>query len=93
MSNKLIIKMPQNPYTLFQMRKREELKKANPQASGHDITKLISSEWKYMSDVDKEIYIYMAEEKKREFREAGGYELRREAKLRKKAAKMGRTRS
>ncbi len=69
------------------------MKKALPQASGHDILTLIATEWKFMPDVDKQIYIDMVKEKKREFREAGGYELLQQAKLRTKEAKMGRTRS
>jgi hypothetical protein len=51
------------------------MKKALPQASGHDILTLIATEWKFMPDVDKQIYIDIVKEKKREFREAGGYEL------------------
>lgn len=51
----------------FSAQKRPQLKSANPKASVADHSKQLSSEWKQMTDEEKEPYIKMADRDKERY--------------------------
>ena len=54
-------------FLFFSAQKRPQLKSANPKASNGDHSKQLSSEWKQMTDEEKEPYIKMADRDKERY--------------------------
>lgn len=54
-------------FLFYSAQKRPQLKSANPKASVGDNSKQLSSEWKQMTDEEKEPYIKMADRDKERY--------------------------
>ena len=62
-------KQAQSAYLIFAKDQMAIIKTANPTLSQVDIMKLVGANWKNISDLEKERYDKLAEEKKKQFQE------------------------